>query len=77
MAKRTIIVKFGEDEIVFENNGRVVTVKESTLLKHSSHAKLVHSIVAQHIHQGIDVTSEEYLKGFEIGIIWHCFHEGR
>ena len=80
---KTITVEFEDQKIIFEQNGNIVSVKGSTLFNHPSlhmgqkEARLIHAIIAQHINQGIDVTSLDYIRGLEFGIIWYCFQESR
>ena len=76
-------IEFCEERIVFESNGNTTSVKESTLINHTSpyigsdQANLIHAIISQHINCGVDVTSAEYCNGVMYGIMWYCFHESR
>ena len=80
---KTITVEFDDQKIIFEQDGTIVSVKGSTLFNHPSihmnqdKARLVHAIIAQHINSGIDVTSPDYIRGLDLGIIWYCFQESR
>ena len=67
-----------------ENGGSTTTsVVTSTLFNlgsryvDRSHVDLFHAVIAQHINHGIDVTSEAYRKGLEMGLTWYLFHQSR
>ncbi len=75
-----IVFKHGDPET---GGSTTTTVVASTLFNlesqhiDRSHVDLFHAVIAQHINHGIDVTSEAYRKGLEMGLMWYLFHQSR
>ena len=77
-----VVLEFAEERVEIEVGPHGAKLMSSTLEDENSPLKgreagLLHAIIIQHALNGVDVASDEYIKGLNAAIPWFLFKESR